>query len=242
MNKKPIIGIIGYIEKTKNLVTESILTEITVEEYLRESIVLSGGIPILIMPTQQLRYNPDTRPGSINRLTSVEKEDLDRQIDLCDGILIPGGSEWYEHHEYIFKSALEKNKSILGLCLGMQIMVGTISRKYHEGKYQNTKIETEINHKKAPSTEYAHDVKIVDNTILKNILGTNEIKVNSKHSYHVNNVEEFIISSYSPDGVPESVEMPNKKFVVGIQWHPEKLIETDIYSKKIFEAFINSCK
>lgn len=242
MNKKPIIGIIGYIEKTQNLTTKNIDIKETVDEYLRESIVSSGGIPISIMPTQNIMYNPETRPGAIERLTEEEKEDLDKIIDLCDGILIPGGSEWYEHHEYIFNSSIKKNKSILGICLGMQIMVGTISRKYHDGKYQNIKIESNINHKEVPATEYAHNIKIVENTILENILGTNEIKVNSKHGYQVNNVEEYIISSYAEDGVPESVEMKNKKFVIGVQWHPEKLIENDIYSKKLFSAFINSCK
>jgi len=72
MNKKPIIGIIGYIEKTQNLTTKNIDIKETVDEYLRESVVSSGGIPISIMPTQNIMYNPETRPGAIERLTEEE--------------------------------------------------------------------------------------------------------------------------------------------------------------------------
>lgn len=235
-NKKPIIGIVGYIEKINEK------TYITVDEFFRESIIISGGIPILILPTQHLYYDTSIAPSKIARLTEEEKKDIETIVDLCDGILFPGGNYWYQFSEYIFDLANEKNKSILGICIGMQLMVGAINRKYGDGTYKNIKNETKIDHLNIPSNQYVHSVIFKDNTKIEKIFDCKEIKVNSRHGYHIGNVNEYTISGYSEDGIPESIELPNKEFVIGVQWHPERLIHKDENSKKIFKEFVDSCK
>lgn len=236
-NPKPIIGIVGYIE---NILENR--PYITTDDCIREAIIASGSIPIVIMPTQNMYYNPDVKPSEIPRLNNEEKCDLETQLDLCNGIIFPGGAKWYEHHEYLFNLALDKNKSVLGICLGMQMMVAAVNRKCGNIDYKNIKNDTFIDHKNTPNNEYAHSIKIHDNTILKSIIGNGEILVNSRHNYHIGDNKDFIISSYAEDGIPESVEMPNKTFVLGVQWHPEKLFSFDINSKKIFSEFVKSCK
>lgn len=49
------------------------------------------------------------------------------------------------------------------------------------------------------------------------------------------------ISSISYDGLVESFELDNKKFVIGIKWHPELMLE-DIFTDNLFEKFIEKCK
>lgn len=49
------------------------------------------------------------------------------------------------------------------------------------------------------------------------------------------------ISSFSEDGLVESFEIENKKFVMGIKWHPE-LLHQEKYVNKLFKSFIESCK
>ena len=44
----------------------------------------------------------------------------------------------------------------------------------------------------------------------------------------------------SSDGLIEGVELKNKKFILGVQWHPESNLDKDIYSKKIFKAFFDN--
>ena len=77
---------------------------------------------------------------------------------------------------------------------------------------------------------------------MKEILGANEIFVNSRHSFSILKNDSFQISSYSTDGVIESIEIPNKTFILGVQWHPESLFSQDIFSQKLFHAFIKACK
>ena len=51
-------------------------------------------------------------------------------------------------------------------------------------------------------------------------------------------MNDLVINAISEDGIIEGVEYPNKKFIIGLQWHPEYLIDEN--SKKIREAFIKS--
>lgn len=102
------------------------------------------------------------------------------------------------------------------------------------------KNETIINHFKK-GEKYVHKVNIQDNTKLKNIVNKDVICVNSKHNYNVSKVNNLVISAYSEDGLIEAVEYKDKKFVIGIQWHPESMIEYDESANKIFDAFINEC-
>ena len=51
-------------------------------------------------------------------------------------------------------------------------------------------------------------------------------------------MKELVISAFSSDDIIEAVEMPEHKFVIGLEWHPEYLMDGD--SIKIFDAFVNS--
>ena len=56
------------------------------------------------------------------------------------------------------------------------------------------------------------------------------------------NVEGYAkISSVSEDGLVESIELMNKKFVIGVKWHPELMLE-DEFPDKLFKEFIEKCK
>ena len=87
--KKPIIGIIGrgYLENSDSIMKLN-------EEY-RLAIIKSGGIPFMILPTNDLKYG-ETLPRNAGYLTEEEKEDLYKILSLCDGFLMPGGSRWYQ--------------------------------------------------------------------------------------------------------------------------------------------------
>ena len=83
---------------------------------------------------------------------------------------------------------------------------------------------------------------IKDNTKLFSIIGQKTIDVNSRHNYHVQDVSNLKISAYSEDGLIEAVEYTNKDFVIGVQWHPETMLEYDENANKIFDEFINKAK
>lgn len=88
---KPIIGILGRAETSK---TDMPL--VSVQEKERIAIIKSGGIPILLLPPQEVEYINE-KPRELLRLTDEEKEMIDRQLQIVDGILLPGGNVSYEY-------------------------------------------------------------------------------------------------------------------------------------------------
>ena len=103
------------------------------------------------------------------------------------------------------------------------------------------KNEVDINHFKR-GEKYVHKLNIKKDTLLYKIIGKEEITVNSRHNYHIDTINNLKVSAYSEDNLIEAVEVSNKKFVLGIQWHPESMLDYDDSANKIIEAFINSCK
>ena len=49
-------------------------------------------------------------------------------------------------------------------------------------------------------------------------------------------------SAFAPDGLVEAIELPGERFAVGVQWHPEMLIDNDPPTRRLFEAFIDAAK
>ena len=231
---KPIIGIVGRSD-----ISREEYNTICCFESVRRSIIKKGGIPILILPNQDLEYE-SSKPKEIDRLTIEQKEELKKVIDLCDGIVMPGTYKLFEYDRFIYEYSLEKNISILGLCGGMQLM-GLVDNDESDSKDILIKNNTEIVHFQK-GIKYVHKINILDNTLLSEIINKKELEINSRHNFHLNKVKNLKVSAYSEDGFIETVEVPNKKFALGVQWHPESMLEYDEDSNKIFEAFISSCK
>ncbi len=233
MKQKPIIGIVGRGFKEDK---ESI---IELNEDYRLAIIQSGGIPFIVVPPNDLKYD-ETLPSDAGKLTAKEKQNLYRILNICDGILMPGGIRWYEFDEVICQYALDRDIPILGICLGMQIL-GNIDNFCGDIRSDQTqKNKTDINHCQEKNP-YVHTCRIEEG-ILHDILRIDQIQVNSRHRYHITKKDYFHIDAYSEDGLIEAIDIPNHKFALGVQWHPETMIHYDDLMKKIFDTFIESCK
>ena len=150
-------------------------------------------------------------------------------IDMCDGIIFQGGDDFEYYDAYALKYAYDIDKPVLGICLGMQLI----------GCLFNGDLISVNNHKKKLS--YAHSIKINKDSILYKIYNQDYIKVNSRHKDALVNTT-LNISGISNDNVIEAIEDKNKKFFLGVQWHPESMINYDNNQNKLFKYFIDKCK
>ena len=220
---RPIIGMVArvmYPGGTHKLVVN--------EEY-RMAIIKYGGIPISILPSVSIDVG-DVKVSLQNELTELEKEMLIRSISLCDGILMPGGFKINKFDRFICEYAISNNIPLFGICLGMQIM-----SNYKRDIIWNEKNDSFINHLKE-GRELVHSVNVKKDSILYSIVKKDNFLVNSRHSYHACNNDNFESVAFSEDGYIEAIEIPNLKFCIGVQWHPEDM--DDDTSKNLFEKFI----
>lgn len=86
----------------------------------------------------------------------------------------------------------------------------------------------------------SHSVQVEKGSQLAGIMGGSEFEVNSLHHQSVKNLGEGLkVVATAPDGVIEALEMPGKRFVVSVQWHPEWLPEHEPM-RRIFKAFVEA--
>lgn len=141
-------------------------------------------------------------------------------LSLCDGIIFQGGSDIYHYHFQILNYAINNNIPVLGICMGHQI-IGLYSQNT-----TNDKALIKIpNHN---NKEKTHDIKIKPNTILYKIFGPT-LTVNSRHNEALSKVNyPFKVSAVSKDNVIEGIEyVDDNHFVLGVQFHPEDLDNTE---------------
>ncbi|MBP3461201.1 MAG: gamma-glutamyl-gamma-aminobutyrate hydrolase family protein [Bacilli bacterium] len=150
-------------------------------------------------------------------------------IDKCNGILLPGGDDIEKEDLEIIKYIYEKDIPCLGICLGMQEMGYLFNGEMN--KISN------YNHLK-PDEKYVHEITINKKSKLYQILKKEKIKVNSRHKDYLVKTD-LDISSISD--VIESIEDKNKRFFIGLQWHPESMIKYDINSNLLIDEFIKEC-
>ncbi len=230
---KPIIGIVGRC----GLTVSDQVNNIRVPDKYRMCIIASGGVPLGIMPPQMVEYE-DSKPSELPKLTDEEKEILTRQLDLCDGILFPGGLKRFEYDIFILDYALKRDIPILGICLGMQIL--TMIDSDGNQILNLGKIESDIKHD-SYDVEQVHEVNISKDSKLYEIMGKDSFVVNSRHRMMITDPATFKVYGTSRDGVIEVIERHDKKFAIGVQWHPEMLALKDEDQMKIFKSFVKAC-
>ncbi len=182
-------------------------------------------------------------------------------VSLIDGLVITGGGHDVDPALYgeqevhptvklkpqrtnfemaLAKQALEMDIPILGICGGMQLLNvalgGTLIQHIPDESPDF------LNHKQTdPRHHPTHMVKIYEHTRLHRLMRVEELSVNSIHHQAVKDLAPGMkVSAVAPDGLIEAIESPKHRFCVGLQWHPEYLINTQ--EKALFKAFIEACR
>ena len=145
------------------------------------------------------------------------------------------------------KQAIEGNLPVFGICRGIQIMnVAIGSSLYQDIPSQFT---DHLTHKILVNKDDSwHDIQIQPDSLLNQITGETTTEVNSRHHQSLKVIGEgFTVTAQSKDGIIEAIEDTSKKFMLGVQYHPERMFkepgssELQEHSTKLFTAFINAC-
>lgn len=179
--KRPIIGIIGKVQPQYG---EDIWHRIDEVDEIRYLIVKNGGTAIMLLPTEiTLKFNDnDIEYNTV--LSDEEKNELYRQIDLCDGFILQGGLYSANYEIEMAKKIIELDKPLIGICAGFNNILRAIGTDVIEDKTKSHDIYDK---------EYRHEISIIKGTKLFDLVKKEKYNVNSIHSMIApkGNVEKY---------------------------------------------------
>lgn len=128
------------------------------------------------------------------------------------------------------REALEAGLPLLCICRGMQLLNVALGGDLIQHLSQEGHL--------ARGVDDAHSITPEPDTVLARITGTAPYTVNSRHHQAVRRVgTDLVIAARAPDGIVEALEIPGRRFVVGVQWHPEERVPSHVPDTRLFEAF-----
>lgn len=190
-----------------------------------------------------------------------EPQLADAYLDRLDGLVVTGGAfdvdpalfgaatrhatvtlktRRTEFELAMIRGALDRDLPILGICGGEQllnvVLGGTLVQHIPDT------VPHCLAHEQAnPRNEPGHDVTILAGTRLAAIAGAGRIAVNSSHHQAVDRIAPgCVANAIAPDGVVEGIEDPSRRFVLGVQWHPEFILSPA--DAALFAAFMKACQ
>lgn len=225
--KKPIIGVVS-----KHLISNSIRPNTYIRDEIKQAIFDNDAIAIgILLPKDEIL---DVGDKWNNNLSQNEYNNLISQINLCDGIVFQGGKVCDNYEMIIAKYCYENDIPTLGICCGQNVLVralgGTTRKISNPEKHQQ------------PTKEYVHNIKIDVSSKFYSIVNLEEISVNSRHTRTIDKSPLLDQVAFCEDGYADVVESKDKKFYVGVRFHPESLYKKDETMNNIFKYFINVCK
>jgi putative glutamine amidotransferase len=212
------------------------------DDYLR-AVETAGGLPLVLAPG---------RP-----------EDAAEYLDRVSALLLTGGADLdpalygEERHPTVkrvfperdafeialCRDALRRDLPTLAICRGHQVLnVATGGTLIQDIPSQ---VEAAADHDPdVERWERSHDVAILPGTRLRELLGRDRVAVNSFHHQAVKDLGRGLVLSARgcDDGVIEGMEMPDRRFVIGVQWHPESFWDRPETFQPLFEGLVNAAR
>ncbi|MDY0168251.1 MAG: gamma-glutamyl-gamma-aminobutyrate hydrolase family protein [Thermoguttaceae bacterium] len=234
MNGKPVIGVnADYRSARKDVPAFSFLAA----GYF-DSIQKAGGIPVVLPPLE-------------------EQDDLDRLLDLLDGIVLVGGADLdprrdgYMLHpsvrlmdprredfdRMLMRSVAQRRMPVFGIGCGMQLINVMLGGTLHLHIPED--LPRALPHRDNIDPAHRHALEVEMGTIMERVYGEGEIRVNSMHHMAIDDLAPgFAVTARCPDGVVEAIESTREDwFAIGTQFHPQS-DSASALDLRIFEEFI----
>lgn len=209
-----------------------------------DAVLRAGGLPFVLPYSDELAC-------------------VDAYLDRISGLLVTGGAFDIPPEAYgetaregmgplklsrtafetaLMRGALKRNMPVLGICGGMQLLNVVLGGTLHQdiGREIQGAHEHEQKHDR---TQPQHPVDVREGSLLADAVGRGQLMVNSTHHQAACRMgPQVVVSAVSPDGVVEAIESSQYTFALGVQWHPELMLNTVPVNVGVYRAFIQKAR
>lgn len=195
--------------------------------------------------------------------SSLSEPRLRELFDLCDGLCLPGGpdveptlygeetrsdcavevdSDLDRAELLLARWAIDEDKPVLAICRGAQVLNVALGGTLWQDV--GTQGATEHNHSQDGSRQaVTHNIDVAIDSRLHAIAGTKLVDVNSMHHQALRELgRDLVVTARAHDGLVEAVEHPGRRFVVGLQCHPEELYLERDWARRLFADFVAAAR
>lgn len=202
----------------------------------------AGGVPILIPP-------------------ELDEPSWRTLLSRLDGVLFSGGADIGLDHFAgephptvdveeqrdaielpLLRATVEADKPLLGICRGLQVMNVALGGTLYTHIIDQLPGALQHDWHDKPRSTLAHPVRVEEGTRLAEILGAPMLRVNTLHHQGIKDLAPNLkATAYAPDGLIEGIELPENKFALAVQWHPEWMTEHK-EMRSLFKAFVEAAE
>jgi putative glutamine amidotransferase len=227
---RPVIGITSYAQEASWGVWK--LPAALVPLAYVDSIERAGGRAVVIPPAE---------------------DGVEETLAALDGIVFSGGADVDPAHYgaeahpetdtpqarrdagemALLRAALERDMPTLAICRGFQLL--NVARGGDLVQHLPEQVGNDV-HKQVPGEFAVHPVEVKEGSRLGAIVGSTP-EVTSHHHQALGRVGEGLVeTAWAADGTLEGVEDPSRRFVVGVQWHPEASEDEALFDALVEQA------
>jgi putative glutamine amidotransferase len=217
---RPLIGLCAAVEQARFGTWDqpATLLPLTYANAIQDA----DGIALLLPPDDQAAQDPADLLDRLDGLILAGGRDVDPMSygARADPETAEPSPERDRFELALASAALERDMPVLGVCRGMQMLnvaCGGTLLQHLDG-------ELLARHRHTPGVFSDHFVELEPGSLAARAAGAERVAVRSHHHQALGELGEGVaVTGHSPeDGLVEAIELPGKRFALGVLWHPEE--------------------